>query len=135
MFLETGSRKLTTLAILLCASSLTFAQAAPPQVTPKVGSDPGITIVTFVLPNGAIYVNLPEDMAPGDTLSGSVSIDALGATEQERAQNLVALSNYRVEVAGQKAGVGSLTFSLPKSVRVLCAEGASTVGRGCSRVR
>jgi len=101
-------------ALAFCVAAAAQTQGAPAPVTPKVGSDPGIIIVTFVLPNGAIYVNLPEDMAPGDTLSGSVSMDALGATEQERTQNLVTLSNYRVEVAGQKAGVGSLTFSLPK---------------------
>jgi len=89
-------------------------QGAPTQVTSKVGSDPGIIIVTFVLPNGAIYVNLPEDMSPGDTLSGSVGLDAHAATEPERVQNLAELSSYRVEVAGQKAGIGSFVFNLPK---------------------
>src|SRR5205809_624343 len=96
-------------ALIVCLSMAAQTQSSPAQATPKVGSDPGIIIVTFVLPNGAIYVNLPEDMAPGDTLSGSVSMDAHGATEVERAQNLAELSSYRVEVAGRKAGVGSFT--------------------------
>src|SRR5438270_12451754 len=116
MCLETRNRRLKTLAAIgvLFASTLALAQVSPSQVTPKVGSDPGIIIVTFVLPNGAIYVNLPEDMSPGDTLSGSVSIDAHGATEPERMQNLAELSKYQVEVAAQKAGVGSFSFNLPK---------------------
>src|SRR5437660_6635103 len=95
------------LALLLCISGFAQPQNAPSQIVPKVGSDPGIIIVTFVLPNGAIYVNLPEDMSPGDTLSGSVSLDAHGATEPERMQNLAELGRYRVEVAGQKAGTGN----------------------------
>src|SRR5438132_14096242 len=102
------------LAVILCGSVFAHAQNAPSQIVPKVGSDPGIIIVTFVLPNGAIYVDLPEDMTPGDTLSGSMSIDAHGATEPERMQNLAELSKYRVEVAGQKAGIGSFSFDLPK---------------------
>jgi hypothetical protein len=112
MFLETGNRKLETLiALLVLLSALAPAQS---QATPKVSTDPGIVIVTFVLPNGAIYVNLPEDMAPGDTLSGSESINPQGATEVERAQNLAELSKYQLEVAGQRAKLGSFGFTLPK---------------------
>src|SRR6266853_6990750 len=104
----------TFLCVLILGVAATAqTQGAPSQVTPKVGSDPGIIIVTFVLPNGAIYVNLPEDMSPGDTLSGSVGLDAHVATEPERVRNLAELSSYRVEVAGQKAGIGSFVFNLP----------------------
>src|SRR4051812_49031395 len=101
------------LAAISCLTLPATAQA-PQQVMPKVGSDPGIVIVTFVLPNGAIYVNLPDDMAPGDTLSGSESIDAQGATEVERAQNLAELSKHQLEIAGQSAKLGNFGFNLPK---------------------
>jgi hypothetical protein len=112
MFLETANRKLETLAaLLLFATVLASAQS---QITPKVSGDPGLISVTFVLPNGAVYVNLPDDMAAGDTLSGSMTIDAHGGTEIERAQNLAELSKYSVVVAGKKAGAGSFGFTLPK---------------------
>src|SRR5438270_3861896 len=115
MCLETRNRRLKTLAAIgvLFASTLALAQVSPSQVTPKVGSDPGLITVTFVLPNGAVYVNLPEDMSPGDTLSGSVTIDSGGATEIERAQNLAELTKYSIEVAGKKSGTGNFTFTLP----------------------
>ena len=115
MSLETGNRKLETVAALLVlAMALGPTQSRAQAVTPKIGSDPGIIIVTFVLPNVAIYVNLPEDMAPGDTLSGSESINPQGATEVERAQNLAELSKYQLQVAGQSAKLGSFGFTLPK---------------------
>jgi hypothetical protein len=100
--------------VFLCVAAIACAQDAAPQVTPKVSGDPGLITVTFVLPNGAVYVNLPDDMAAGDTLSGSMTIDAHGATDIDRAQNLADLSKYSVEVAGKKSGLGSFGFTLPK---------------------
>ena len=115
MSLVTGNRKLEILAVLLfLAASLALAQAPSQSVTAKVGSDPGVIIVTFVLPSGAIYVDLPNDMAAGDTLSGTVIAEPQGPTEIERAQNLAELSKYQVEVAGQKAKLGNFGFILPK---------------------
>ncbi len=62
----------------------------------KVGE--GLNTTTFQTPQGKISVNLPEDMAAGDTLTGTVIAEAEGKSPEEKAQNTDELNGYVVEV-------------------------------------
>src|SRR5262249_5792964 len=52
----------------------------------------GLFVSTFDTPQGKIKVNLPDDMAAGDTISGTVDIEPAGKNDAERAQNQTELN-------------------------------------------
>lgn len=58
----------------------------------------GLNTTVFDTPEGKISVNLPDDMAAGDTLSGTVLTEAIGATAEEKEENSNQLNGYVVEV-------------------------------------
>jgi CHAT domain-containing protein len=71
----------------------------------------GLYITTFTTPQGVIKVNLPDDMAAGDTISGTVTAESTGQNDAERAQNLAELKRHVLVVEGQQTLVGTGTFS------------------------
>ena len=71
----------------------------------------GLLVTTFTTPQGVIRVNLPEDMAAGDAISGTVSAEPTGQNDAERAQNLAELKRLVLVVEGQQTLVGAETFS------------------------
>src|SRR6185295_5625345 len=71
----------------------------------------GLYVTTFTTPQGKIYVNLPDDMAAGDVISGTVTTEATGQNDAERAQNLAELKRHVLVVEGQETLVGAGTFS------------------------
>jgi CHAT domain-containing protein len=71
----------------------------------------GLYIATFTTPQGVIKVNLPDDMAAGDTISGTVTVESRGQNDIERAQNLAELKRHVLVVEGQQTLVGAETFS------------------------
>ena len=64
--------------------------------TNEVGS--GLNTTVFQTLKGKISVNLPEDMAAGDTLSGTVIADPVGNTPEELANASDELNGYVVEI-------------------------------------
>ena len=64
--------------------------------TAKIGD--GLNTTVFDTPNGKISVNLPEDMATGDTLSGTVIAEPVGQTAKEKEENEDELNGYVVEI-------------------------------------
>ena len=71
----------------------------------------GLYITTFTTPQGVIKVNLPDDMAAGDTISGTVTAEPTGQNDAERARNLAELKRHVLVVEGQQTLVGAGTFS------------------------
>lgn len=71
----------------------------------------GLYVTTFTTPQGVIKVNLPDDMAAGDTISGTVTAESIGQNDAERAQNLTELKRHVLVVEGQQTLVGAETFS------------------------
>ena len=71
----------------------------------------GLYITTFTTPQGVIKVNLPDDMAAGDTISGTVTAEPTGKNDAERVQNLAELKRHVLVVEGQQTLVGAGTFS------------------------
>lgn len=67
-------------------------------VTGSVATESGLHIVTFDAPVGKVYVNLPDDMAMGDIIAGTLTARPAGKTEAEKAGNLDLLSKFIIEV-------------------------------------
>ena len=65
----------------------------------------GLHTTTFTTPEGKIKVNFPDDMAAGDTISGTVIAEPAGATLDERERNSDELNGYVVEVEKTKTPV------------------------------
>lgn len=62
----------------------------------------GLITTTFDTLNGTVSVNLPDDVAAGDTISGTVIAEPKGSTKDEQAKNEDSLNGYVVEVAKQE---------------------------------
>jgi len=62
----------------------------------------GLITTTFDTLNGTVSVNLPDDLAAGDTISGTVIAEPKGSTKEEQAKNEDSLNGYVVEVARQE---------------------------------
>ncbi|MDT4965566.1 MAG: hypothetical protein QOJ64_303 [Acidobacteriota bacterium] len=77
------------------------AQPANLKVSNKnIGGAIELTFDTLLY--GDVKVYLPDDMAAGDTISGTVVADPKGNTAEERAKNLDTLEGLVVEIGDQK---------------------------------
>lgn len=94
-----------------CAVALVFL-AAPAALSPQRGGSvtretgEGLHTARLETPRGSIQVYLPDDLAAGDTISGTVSYTPAGRTEAEREENLGELQGYVVEVAEEPVADG-----------------------------
>ena len=79
--------------------------AAAVKGAPAVPNN-GLLTSHFTTPHGDLVVNLPADMAAGDTISGTVLGLPKGKNEAEQAKNLNELNGYVVEVENQKSHAG-----------------------------
>jgi hypothetical protein len=81
----------------------------------------GIQVAVFPLKAGTIYVNLPDDLAPGDTASATVNPVPAGEDAREREKKLAELHEYTVELAGGRAPAseGIRTFTIPAGSKAL----------------
>ncbi len=66
----------------------------------------GLLSVFFDTPQGKIRVNLPDDMAAGDIISGTLITMPAGRNDKARAKNLKLLKSYVLEIDGQKTMAG-----------------------------
>ena len=96
-----------------------------------------IHVAIFDLDAGSIYVNVPDDLRPGDTGSGTVSPIPAGTDESERARQHEELSGYRVVLAGQPAPVSEevRTFRLPADAKTLTIALVDRQGRPAGEVK
>jgi len=62
----------------------------------------GLHTASFDTLEGSVTVNLPDDLAAGDTISGTVIAEPTGKTPTEQARNLDQLNGYVVELEQQK---------------------------------
>ncbi|MCA1850030.1 MAG: hypothetical protein LC672_02975, partial [Acidobacteria bacterium] len=105
---------LTLLLLCVGMSRISFQPAALAQqnnpqpvylkVTNKnIGGAFELTAETLIY--GDVKVYLPDDMAAGDTISGTVVAEPKGTTEEERAKNMGVLKGFVLEVDGEKASI------------------------------
>lgn len=105
--------------VALVLSIPALARAAPPAAS--LESAPGFQVVTFPLPAGTIYVNLSDDLAPGDTASATVNPVPAATSPSDQARQRQELNAYGVEIAGQRAAatVSVRTFTVPAGATVM----------------
>jgi len=72
----------------------------------------GLLVAAFETPQGKIKVNLPDDMAPGDPISGTVNVEPAGNNQSERATNETELNGYVIDLGGQKKSVSVRMLAL-----------------------
>jgi len=115
MLARVAGAALISIAFILIETETPFAWRAAAQNAAGYRVDSrsadGLYITTFTTPQGVIKVNLPDDMAPGDTISGTVTAEPAGQNDAERAQNLAELKRHVLLVEGQQTLVGAETFS------------------------
>jgi hypothetical protein len=74
---------------------------------------PGIHRIIFTTPQGnQIFLNVPDDMTAGDTLSGTVIAEPAGKTDAERDKSLAEIKDLVVEIDGQQIPAAGKTFKL-----------------------
>jgi len=95
----------TLLAVFVLSGPLALQQPAdaqtPPPVTQLKGAitkSIGLNTAVFETPHGKLKVNLPDDAAGGDTITGTVVAEPAGNTPEEKAQNEDELVGYVVTV-------------------------------------
>lgn len=69
------------------------------RVSAEAVTASGMHTATFATPNGSVKVHLPDDMAAGDTISGTVVAEAKGGTQEERSNNMAELRGYVIDLA------------------------------------
>ena len=65
---------------LLVPASITWAQ--------NISSQKGLTTALFTTAQGNIKVYLPDDIKPGDVISGRIIVEPLGKNEKQVERNL-----------------------------------------------
>jgi hypothetical protein len=97
------------LATILAASTFT-ADAQQGSVSQSAAN--GLNTVTFDTAAGKIKVYLPEDMRPGDTISGTVTAEPRGSTDTERTANSGVLNGMVIDTDGEnRSSVGQKSFT------------------------
>jgi len=81
------------LTILLSASAL-----GKQHVSTTTTTDWGLRTTTINTPSGKLTVNMPDDAALGDTISGTVVAEPAGDTVEERQANLDTLEGYVFDI-------------------------------------
>jgi len=108
-------------ALTLLAASPLSAQrgssGAGPRATTQVESRPqwGLRTTSFATDHGKVTVYLPDEVAAGDTLSGTVTLEPAGDRQRQVRKNTGELSGYVVDVGGTEssAGGGRVDWTVP----------------------
>jgi hypothetical protein len=90
------------LSVLVMTS---MAGVAAGTAAAQSAGTPGLSTTPISVPAGTIRVYLPEDVAAGDTISGTVVAEPAGRSERERNANQSVLEGYVVEAGSKKTGV------------------------------
>ena len=105
-----------TATLALCSLSLSDA-ARTPGASAELATGSGLYQVVFQVPEGKINVNVPNDVATGDTILALVYPEPGGKNRQELDRNSAALAGYTVESDGSKiVSGGRLRWTVPTRV-------------------
>jgi hypothetical protein len=88
----------------------------------------GLCTTTITTPSGRLSVYLPDDLATGDTLSGTVVAEPAGRDDEERQANGSRLSGYvvAVEDGDSPPGGGIVTTTLGPAPRIRVWDSSGT---------
>ena len=84
---------------------------AAAQSGPRTEPTSSVRVAPLSVPQGTLRVYLPDDMAAGDTISGTVVAEPAGRTEAERNANTTVLNGYVVDVGTKSASVAQRAFT------------------------
>jgi len=103
-------------ALLTAGLAGTPAAVAAADVSSSMESGDAIQFATFSLDAGAIYVNLPRDVAPGDRASATVNPVPAGGAEKDVKKQREELHRYGVQIGGARAPASERvrTFTVPR---------------------
>jgi hypothetical protein len=92
-------------------------QGFPIGLRPRMETAFGLHTATFDTLQGTVTVNLPDDIAAGDVISGTVIAEAKGKDTTEQAKNRDELNGYVVELEKQEATPGDqpARWQIPKA--------------------
>lgn len=94
-------------AILACLLS----QSIPVQAY-DLDSEPGTKAVNFNTTRGLVQVNFPDDIAAGDTVSGTILLDPKGSSEREQSRSEEELNKYVLLIDNVESSVGGGEFTI-----------------------
>src|SRR5947209_13023671 len=106
--------------------------AAAAQSAPQAPPQLGLRVTPIAVPEGTLRVYLPDDIAAGDTIIGTVVAEPAGNTDAERSRNTSELDGYVVEVGPTKANAKSRAFlvsGLPASLSLIVRSAAGKEAR------
>jgi hypothetical protein len=95
------SRRLLFVSLSLALSTLLISVQRSGS-SAQTRQDGGIYTATLQTRQGTVKVNLPGDMAAGDTISGTVIAEPAGKTDKDKQQNAGVLEGYVIELEKQK---------------------------------
>lgn len=112
-----------SLFILCMPGQLSLSTASAESESRKVLSEThwGLVTTTFQTPHGSIQVNLPDDLAAGDTISGTILIDPKGQSEEDIKTSANALNKHTLAVddgsvqTSTSVNDGDFLLTLPNS--------------------
>lgn len=105
-FLLPGS---IAIGLVLALTSVTTAQQAASGTFTTRG---GLHSFSFDVSQGRVIVYLPDDMAAGDTISGTIIAEPSGQTVEERSRNRDELNIHSVKVQGNAIPVKTGQFQI-----------------------
>lgn len=106
-----------------------FAFAQTQATSPSKVSPGGVSETLLNVAAGRVRIYLPDDIRPGDTISGSVTAEPTGKTDAERAKNSAELRGYVVEIAGaQQNAWEQAGKKLQSTIRFALNAGATPTG-------
>jgi len=83
------------LILSLCISTAVLGKQ---YVSAKTTTDWGVRTTTINTPSGKLTVNMPDDAALGDTISGTVVAEPAGETAEEQQANMDTLDGYVFDI-------------------------------------
>jgi hypothetical protein len=97
-------------AMLLVIAFPRTGTRAQVDISGEVVTESGLHRASFRVPQGIIHVNYPDDLAVGDTITGSVYTEPAGKDQKEMDRNSSEISGYVVEMPGQQAKTSDRRF-------------------------
>jgi len=83
---------------LILSLCISVAALGKQNVSAKTTTDWGVRTTTINTPSGKLTVNMPDDTALGDTISGTVVAEPAGETVEERQANMDTLDGYVFDI-------------------------------------
>lgn len=107
LFLPAALRKAISTAFFILLATSGYSQIAK--------SINGMVVSDFKTPQGNVTVNLPDDIRPGDVITGTVTVNPEGKTEKEKEANKKKLEELALQFPGLAMSIRDLLHNKDKN--------------------